>query len=126
MPLQQLVKQALGSPRVAPALHQDVQHPGSAKPGGGLVDRAPQPVLHAGDRQHDLVQVPLVTGLGSLRRSWLANACPDFSAHWRVVSWLTTMPRAASSSSTIRKLSGRRKRSQTAWLMTSAGKRWPT
>ncbi len=60
---------------------------------------------------------------GSLRRTWFANAWPNFSAHWRTVSWLTTVPRAASSSSTIRKLSGKRKGSQTAWLMISAGKR---
>ncbi len=46
---------------------------------------------------------------GSLHRTWLANACPNFSAHWRMVSWLTMMPRAASSSSTMRKLSGKRK-----------------
>jgi hypothetical protein len=35
------------------------------------------------------------------------------------------MPRAASISSTMRRLSGNRKYSQTAWLMTSAGKRYP-
>jgi len=46
---------------------------------------------------------------GSLRRVWLANTWPNLSAHCRTVSWLTMMPRAASSSSTIRKLSGKRK-----------------
>ena len=35
------------------------------------------------------------------------------------------MPRAASISSTIRELSGKRKWSHTAWPMTSGGKRWP-
>ena len=35
------------------------------------------------------------------------------------------MPRAASISSTMRRLSGKRKYSQTAWLITSAGKRYP-
>jgi hypothetical protein len=35
------------------------------------------------------------------------------------------MPRAANISSTIRRLSGKRKYSQTAWLITSAGKRYP-
>jgi hypothetical protein len=35
------------------------------------------------------------------------------------------MPRAASISSTMRRLSGKRKYNQTAWLMTSAGKRYP-
>ena len=35
------------------------------------------------------------------------------------------MPRAASISSTMRRLSGNRKYSQTAWLITSAGNRYP-
>src|SRR3954447_5960079 len=30
---------------------------------------------------------------GSLRRISFANAWPNFSAHWRTVSWLTVMPR---------------------------------
>ena len=55
----------------------------------------------------------------------LANAWPNLSAHCRTVSWLTTMPRAASISSTMRSPSGKRKYSHTAWLITSAGKRWP-
>ena len=49
--LKQLVHQALGGVHVAPALHQDVQH----RP--GLVNRAPQPVLHARDRQYDFIEV---------------------------------------------------------------------
>jgi hypothetical protein len=40
-------------------------------------------------------------------------------------SWLTMIPRAASRSSTIRRLSGKRKLSQTACWMTSAGNRSP-
>jgi putative transposase len=40
-------------------------------------------------------------------------------------SWLTTIPRAASRSSTIRRLSGKRLESQTACSMTSAGNRSP-
>jgi len=51
------------------------------------------------------------------------TSCPNFSAHCRTVPWLATMPRAASGSSTMRRLSGKRKQSQTAWLMISAGKR---
>lgn len=39
---------------------------------------------------------------GSLRRTWLANTWPNFSAHWRTVSWLTIILRAASNSSTMR------------------------
>ena len=48
---------------------------------------------------------------------------PNLRAHCRTVSWLTMMLRVASISSTMRKLSGKRKYSQTAWLMTSARKR---
>jgi hypothetical protein len=43
----------------------------------------------------------------------------------RTVSWLTMTPRAASTSSTMRMPSGKRKYNQIAWLMTSAGKRCP-
>jgi MFS family permease len=60
---------------------------------------------------------------GSRRRIRLANGWPNFRAHYRTVSWLTMMPRAASNSSTIRSPSGNRKYSQTAWLMISQGNR---
>src|SRR5215218_7408626 len=62
---------------------------------------------------------------GSLRRIWLASAWPNLRAHCRTLSWLTMIPRAASISSTMRRPSGNRKYSQIAWLMISAGKRWP-
>ncbi len=49
---------ATQQPRVALALHQDIQqHP-------SLIDFAPQLVPCTGDRQQDLVQVPLVAGRG--------------------------------------------------------------
>src|ERR1700761_6026213 len=56
--LQQLSQQAFGGPFVPPALHQDVEHD------AGLVDRAPQPVLLAGNFDGNLVEVPLVSGIG--------------------------------------------------------------
>src|SRR3954454_13415513 len=43
---------------------------------------------------------------GSLRRIWLAKSWPNLRAHCRTLSWLTMMPRAASISSTMRKLRG--------------------
>jgi hypothetical protein len=52
----------------------------------------------------------------------LAKSRPNFSAQRRTVSWLTTIALAASKSSTILKLSGKRKQSQMAWEITSAGK----
>jgi hypothetical protein len=67
----------------------------------------------------------VVAGRVAPLRIRLANSWPNLRAHCRTVSWLTTMPRAASISSTMRRLSGTRKYSHVAWLMTSAGKRYP-
>src|SRR5271166_4492342 len=58
---------------------------------------------------------------GARRRIRLANSRPNLRAHCRTVSWLTMMPRPASNSSTMRRPSGKRKYSHTAWLITSAG-----
>src|SRR4051812_5957250 len=74
-------------------------------------------IRHTSSRCH------LSPGQGSRRRIWLAKSCPNLRAHCRTVSWLTSMPRAASISSTMRRLSGKRKYSHTAWLMISPGKR---
>src|SRR3984893_9190825 len=52
--LQQLAQQALGSLLVAAALDQDIEHD------AGLVHSSPQPMLHPGDLEHDLIQMPLV------------------------------------------------------------------
>ena len=104
LPLQQLAEQALGGLLVPPALDENVEHDPI------LVDGPPEPVLlfrliirHTSSRCH------LSPGQGSLRRIWLAKAWPNLRAHWRTVSWLTSMPRAASISSTMRRLSGKRK-----------------
>jgi hypothetical protein len=86
--------------------------------------------LHlAVDRDHDRIEMPLVA---ELRRAPtdLAGAGPGerlrTAPHGVVAdSWLTTIPRAASRSSTIRRLSGKRIESQTACSMTSAGNRSP-
>src|SRR3954453_3274760 len=50
--LQQLAQEPFGGPYVPPALHQNVEHDAV------LVHRAPQPVLLAGDFQHDLIEMP--------------------------------------------------------------------
>ena len=54
LPLQQLAQQPLGCSLVAPALHQNVKHH------AGLIHRPPQPVLHTGDLEHDLIEMPFV------------------------------------------------------------------
>ena len=71
------------------------------------------------------LEMPLVSGTGQTPPDLVRELLAELRAHCRTLSWLTMMPRAASISSTMRKLSGKRKYSQTAWLMTSAGKRWP-
>jgi signal transduction histidine kinase len=48
-------------------------------------------------------------GTHHCQRGEVARPWPTFSARWRTVSWLTMMPRAASSSSIMRKLGGQRK-----------------
>ena len=103
LPLQQLAEQALGGLLVPPALDENVEH------NPILVDGPPEPVLLAADHQARFVEMPLVSRTGSLRRIWLAKLWPNLRPHWRTVSWLTSMPRAASISSTMRRLSGKRK-----------------
>ena len=51
---------------------------------------------------------------GARRRIRLANSRPNLRPHWRIVSCVTEMPRAASISSTMRRLNGNRKYSHTA------------
>ena len=52
--LQQFAQQAFGCLLVAPALDQDIENRAR------LVDRAPEPVLLAGDADDDLIEVPFV------------------------------------------------------------------
>ena len=120
LPLQQLAQQPLGRLLVAPALNQNIKHDAV------LIHSAPEIVLLAGNLEHNFIHMPLVAGLRrSRRRMMLANSWPNLSPHWRIVSWLTSMPRKASISSTIRRLNGKRKYSHTVSLISSGGKRWP-
>jgi hypothetical protein len=89
-----------------------------------LIDSAPELMFPAADRDHNLVQVPMSPRAGARRRMRLDYSRPNFSAQLRTVSWLTSISRDASISSIIRRLSGNRKLSQTAYPITSAGKRW--
>jgi hypothetical protein len=117
LPLQQLAEQALGGAPITPALDQHVEdHP-------GLVHGAPEPVFNPGDLDHDLIQMPLVSGRRRLTADLIGEVLAKLERPLHTLSWLTMMPRAASISSTMRRLGGKRKYSHTAWLMTSAGKR---
>ncbi len=113
--LEQPAQQALGCFRNSATLNQNVEHEPVR------IDSAPQPVLLAGDGDDNLIKVPFGPDAGKWRRIWLAKLWPNFCDHRRTVSRLTRIPRAASTSSTIRRLSGSRKYNQTAWLMTSVG-----
>src|SRR4051812_2414199 len=55
LPLQQLAQESFGGPFVPPALDQYVEHDAV------LVDRAPQPVLLAGNFDGDLIEMPFVS-----------------------------------------------------------------
>ena len=71
-----------------------------------------------------LVARQLRTRTSSTRRIWLAKFQPNLSAHCGMMgSSLTVLPRAASIASAMRRLSGTRPYSHTAWLITWAGKR---
>src|SRR5215813_8197311 len=52
--LQQLPEQPLGSLLVASALDQNVEHD------AGLVHGSPQPMLHPGNFEYDLIEMPFV------------------------------------------------------------------
>jgi len=92
--LEELSEQALGGLLVAPALNQDIENEAM------LVDGTSEPMLFPGDADDDLIQVPFVA---------TANSRPNLRPHCRIVSWVTQMPRAASISSTMRRLNGNRK-----------------
>jgi hypothetical protein len=82
-----------GGLRVTPALHQDSQHHAL------VVDRTPKPVLRAGDRQHDLIHVPIVSGRRQPASDLVGKQLPELQRLLAHGLWLTIMPRAASSSS---------------------------
>lgn len=117
--LYELSHQALCRLGVAAALHQNIKNETV------LIDGAPQPVFPATDRNDDLVQIPFVTEPAGRATADVVGEGPTrLLCHSRTVCCETMMPRAASMASTIRRLTGKRKESHTAWAMISAGKRW--
>jgi hypothetical protein len=78
--LQQLALQALGCLLVTPALNQDIENETL------LVDRAPEPVLFAGDGQHDFIEMPFVTAAGCTLADAVGEVPANFRPHWRIVS----------------------------------------
>jgi hypothetical protein len=101
--LQRHREQALGGLCVEAALHDDVEHHPV------LIHAAPEPVLHADELDHDVVQVPFVARTRQPTSDQIVHYSANFGAHYRTVSCLTMISRAAGSSSTMRSLSGKRK-----------------
>ncbi len=98
-PLQQALEETLGSGAVPPVLDQDVQHDAM------LIRRPPQIVQHASDADEHLVEVLGVSRARGRRwRSLLAKSVPNFRHQCRILSWVTTTPRAARINSTSRRL----------------------
>jgi hypothetical protein len=77
-------------------------------------------VLLSGDGDDDLVEVPFVAPAGGSPADAVGEFAPEFQPHCRLSicfaaqPYVTEMPRAASISSTMRRLSGNWKYSQTA------------
>jgi hypothetical protein len=91
--MQQAIEETLGGCAVAPTLHQDVEHDPV------LIHRAPQIVQHAATRMNTSSRCQVSPGCGRRLRSLLANSAPSFRHQCRMLSWVTTMPRSASSTS---------------------------
>jgi hypothetical protein len=68
---------------------------------------SPQPVLHTGDLEHDLIQMPFVAHPRKAATDLVGELLAELARQCRTVSWLTMMPRAASNSSTMRRPSGK-------------------
>jgi hypothetical protein len=117
----QLAQELLRCAPALTALNQSVKNEAVS------IDGANMALPLAVDRDHDLVEMPLVA---ELRRAPTDLAGVDPAERLRPAppgfvpdSWLTTIPRAASMSSIIRRLSGKQTESQTACSMTSARNR---
>ena len=75
----------------------------------------------AGDGEDDLVEMPLVAPARFPATQVVGDVPTEFQAPLADRFVVTVMPRATSISSTIRRLSGKRKYSQTAVVMISLG-----
>src|SRR3954464_5661209 len=72
--LHELAEQAFGGFLVAPALDQDIENEAF------LVDRAPEPVLLAGDGDDDLVEVPFIAAAGGAPAKTVGEFAAEFQA----------------------------------------------
>ena len=116
--LQQFAQQALGRLRVAPALNQDVEHDSM------LVHGTPEPMLFTSDADHNVIEMPFVARSRTTPADLVGKILAELHRPLPYRLAVIRIPRAASISSTMRRLKGNRKYSHTTWLMTSAGNRW--
>ena len=99
-----LSHKTFGGLGIAAALHQDVENKTV------LINGVPKPVFLAADRDDDLIEVPFVAKpAGGCLRISLAKCRPNFSTQTRTVWCETMIPRAASRSSTMRRVSGKQR-----------------
>ena len=105
---EQLPEQTFGGLLVAPALDENIENEAV------LVDGTPEPMLLPGDADDNLIEVPFVATARRSPTDPVGEFRPNLRPHCRIVSCVTEMPRAASISSTMRRLSGNRKYSHTA------------
>src|SRR6476660_4319479 len=106
--LEELAEQTFGGLLVAPALDETSR----TKPSWSTARQSqcffPAKLMTTSPRCH------LSPRRGARRRIRLANSRPNLRPHCRIVSCVTEMPRAASISSTMRRLNGNRKYNHTA------------
>jgi hypothetical protein len=111
MPAQEPFQQALGRLGVAAGLDNLIEHVTI------LIHGPPEPVLLAGDRDHDLVEVPDVAAAWRLAPETASVRGPELQRPPADHLVGTTMPRSSSISSISRRLRGNRKYNHTAWVL---------
>ena len=82
---------------------QDIEHD------AGLVHRPPQPMLHPGALEHDLIQMSLVASPRKATTDLIGELPAEFARPLPHGFVAEDVPRAASNSSTMRRPSGKRK-----------------
>jgi len=71
--LQQLAEQPFGRALVASALDQDIEND------TGLVHSSPQPMLHPGNFEHDLIEMPFVANPGKATTDLIGELLAEFA-----------------------------------------------
>ena len=90
-----------------------------------LIDGAPEPVWLAGDRDDDLIHMPLVAASRSASADLVSEGLAELLSPLDAPSRTSRGSRAPQAfPRPYARLRGNRKWSHTAWLITSAGKRW--